>query len=119
MKKIITIFVLITMMLFSKSINEQIKTLKNLSPAKRILMMNRIKKQLISMNKQERIKTINLLKRKMLPNNKKLPHLKKVVLKANLPQRGIARPNILQIYGHPNLQKDKIKRFIKNRRIRK
>ena len=117
--KIIYILLFVSSTLFSQNINEQIRTLQNLSPTKRVAMMNQIKKQLVLMNQQERVKTINLLKRKINPHNKTLPKVKKLLLKDKLVSRRAIRQNILQRSRHPNLQRGKIKRFIKNRLRRK
>ena len=117
--KTVYILLLVGSTLFSRNINDQIRTLQNLSPTKRVAMMNRIKKQLVLMNRQERVKTINLLKRKINPHNRILPKPKKLFLKDKLVSRRAVRQNILKRSRHPNLQRGKIRRLIKNRLRRK
>ena len=119
MMKIIYILLFVSSTIFSQNINEQIRTLQNLSPTKRVAMMNQIKKQLVLMNQQERVKTINLLKRKINPHSRILSKPKKLHLKDKMVSRRVVRENILQRYEHLNIQRDKIKRFIKNRLRRK
>ncbi len=50
--------IILTILGFSQTINEQLKELENASPQRRVDLMNHIKEQLILMNQQERMQTI-------------------------------------------------------------
>jgi len=60
--RVLFILVIISVIGFPQTINEQIKVLKNASPQKRVELMNHIKKQLITMNQKERLQAIHILK---------------------------------------------------------
>ncbi len=63
--KIFFSLIVITVLLFSQTINEQIHALEEASPEKRVELMNSIKRQLISMNQEKRMKTIGDLQKKL------------------------------------------------------
>ena len=59
--------IILTILGFSQTINEQLKELENASPERRVNLMNHIKEQLILMNQQERMQTIHKLRAKLQP----------------------------------------------------
>jgi len=59
---------LFTILGFSQTLNEQIQELQHASKARRVELMNHIKKQLILMNQKERLETIIKLKRRLQPD---------------------------------------------------
>ncbi len=61
--------IILTILGFSQTINEQLKELENASPQRRVDLMNHIKEQLILMNQQERMQTIHKLRAKLQPQN--------------------------------------------------
>jgi len=63
--RIVFTFLIFCTILFSQTINEQIRALQDISPRKRVEMMNNIKKQLIQMNQKQRNKTISDLRKKL------------------------------------------------------
>jgi hypothetical protein len=67
--KIVYITLLISSILFSQSLNSQIKKLENSSPKERVALMNDIKTQLILMNENDRMNTIHLLKARVSSKN--------------------------------------------------
>lgn len=67
--KIIYSVLIVCSLLNSQSINEQIQALEEVTPKKRVELMNRIKEQLIIMNQDERMETIGLLKSQLHNEN--------------------------------------------------
>lgn len=69
MKTIIVLLISVSMAC-TQTINEQIKSLEQLTPKERVVLMNHIKEQLIEMNQNERMNTIEKLRAKMNPSQK-------------------------------------------------
>jgi len=72
--KIIVLFIFITLLLFSQTMNEQIHALEYATPEKRVALMNHIKEQLITMNHKERMKTIHTLQKKLQVKHENQSH---------------------------------------------
>ena len=58
-------FYIFCILLFSQTINEQIRALEHTSPKMRVKMMNNIKKQLIKMNQKQRKEALSSLRKKL------------------------------------------------------
>lgn len=63
--KIIFSWIVISILLFADTINEQIHALENASPTQRVALMNQIKSQLVSMNEKKRKNTLSKLRKKL------------------------------------------------------
>ena len=61
--------IILTILGFSQTINDELKGLSGATPAKRVELMNHIKEQLIIMNQQERSETIAKLRAKLQPSS--------------------------------------------------
>lgn len=78
--KIIIVLLISVSIACTQTINEQIKSLEQLTPKERVVLMNHIKEQLIEMNQNERMNTIEKLRAKMNPSQKQVPHDKNLQL---------------------------------------
>ena len=56
---------LLSLFLYSETINEQIHALEDATPKERVRLMNSIKEQLVSMNEEKRMQTIETLREKI------------------------------------------------------
>ena len=56
---------LLSLFLYSETINEQIHALEDATPKERVSLMNSIKEQLVSMNEDKRMQTIETLREKI------------------------------------------------------
>ena len=73
MKLFISLFI-ITNILFSQTINEQIHALEKASPQERVKLMNNIKKELMNMNEEKRMSTISSLREKLQAKHEETTH---------------------------------------------
>ncbi len=60
--------IILTILGFSQTINDELKELNGATPQRRVELMNHIKEQLIIMNQEERSKTIAKLRAKLQPS---------------------------------------------------
>ena len=65
---------IITNILSSQTINEQIHALEKASPQERVKLMNNIKRELISMNEEKRMSTISSLREKLQARHEETTH---------------------------------------------
>jgi len=61
---------LLSLFLYSETINEQIHALEDATPKERVKLMNNIKKQLVSMNAEKRTLTLKTLRKKLQHKSK-------------------------------------------------
>ena len=66
--------IILTILGFSQTINDELKELNGATPARRVELMNHIKEQLIIMNQQERSETIAKLRAKLQPSSSHQPN---------------------------------------------
>ncbi len=70
--KLLFQLIILTILGFSQTINDELKELSNATPERRVELMNHIKEQLIIMNQQERNETIDKLRAKLQPRSPQL-----------------------------------------------